>query len=60
MAYDAAMAKRSIRKSDDANLDEALDESFPASDPVSLGHSDHVGGPASVKPKKEEEAHRKP
>lgn len=26
-------------------LDEALDESFPASDPVSLGHSEHVGQP---------------
>ncbi len=30
-------------------LDEALDESFPASDPVSLGHSDHIGQP---KPKR--------
>ena len=30
-------------------LDEALDESFPASDPVSLGHSEHVGQP---KPKR--------
>jgi hypothetical protein len=26
-------------------LDEALDESFPASDPVSVGHSEHVGRP---------------
>ncbi len=24
-------------------LDDALDKSFPASDPVSLGHSEHVG-----------------
>ncbi len=30
-------------------LDEALDESFPASDPVALGHSEHVGQP---KPKR--------
>jgi len=29
-------------------LDDALDNSFPASDPVSLGHSDHVGQPTSV------------
>ena len=29
----------------EAMLDEALDESFPASDPVELGHSDHVGRP---------------
>ena len=26
-------------------LDEALDESFPASDPVALGHSEHAGQP---------------
>jgi hypothetical protein len=26
-------------------LDEALDETFPASDPVSVGHSEHVGRP---------------
>lgn len=30
-------------------LDEALEESFPASDPVSVGHSEHVGQP---KPKR--------
>lgn len=29
----------------EAQLDEALDETFPASDPVSLGHSDHAGVP---------------
>ena len=29
-------------------LDDALDNSFPASDPVSLGHSDHVGQPKAV------------
>jgi hypothetical protein len=32
-------------------LDDALDKSFPASDPVSLGHSDHVGQPKSVRKK---------
>ena len=26
-------------------LDEALDASFPASDPVAIGHSDHAGAP---------------
>ena len=30
-------------------LDDALDNSFPASDPVSLGRSDHVGQPTSVR-----------
>lgn len=32
-------------------LDDALDKSFPASDPVSLGHSDHVGQPKAVRKK---------
>ncbi len=32
-------------------LDDALDKSFPASDPVSLGHSDHVGQPKSGRKK---------
>lgn len=32
-------------KRTEAELDEALAESFPASDPVSLGHSDHLGAP---------------
>ena len=31
--------------------DEALDESFPASDPVSLGHSEHVGQPTQFRKK---------
>jgi hypothetical protein len=35
-------------------LDEALDESFPASDPVSLGHSEHVGQPKPKQKKKGE------
>jgi uncharacterized protein len=32
------------RKGVDA-LDEALRETFPGSDPIALGHSDHVGSP---------------
>lgn len=32
-------------------LDEALDESFPASDPVALGHNDHVGQPKQKRKK---------
>jgi hypothetical protein len=32
-------------------FDDALDKSFPASDPVSLGHSDHVGQPKSARKK---------
>ena len=31
-------------------LDEALEESFPASDPVALGHSDHAGTPGGHAP----------
>jgi hypothetical protein len=29
----------------EAQLDEALEDSFPASDPVSAEHSDHAGAP---------------
>lgn len=32
-------------------LDEALKESFPASDPVSLGHSEHIGRPNPARTK---------
>lgn len=32
-------------------LDEALDKSFPASDPVAVGHSEHVGRPKPKRPK---------
>ena len=41
---------KALRKKVTVNekLDDALDKSFPASDPVSLGHSDHVGQPNSV------------
>jgi hypothetical protein len=28
------------------SLDEALDATFPASDPVAVGHSEHAGAPA--------------
>ena len=31
--------------SSEAQLDEALEDSFPASDPVSVEHSDHAGVP---------------
>ena len=31
----------------EAALDEALEETFPASDPVAVGHSDHAGVPPS-------------
>lgn len=33
----------------DARLDEALEETFPASDPVAVGRSDHVGSPPNHK-----------
>lgn len=39
-----------VRKSQrdvDEKLDEALAETFPASDPVSVGHNDHPGKPAA-------------
>lgn len=32
-------------------LDGALDESFPASDPVAVGHSEHIGQPKPKRPK---------
>ncbi len=34
----------------DKKLDEALDETFPASDPVSVGRNDHPGKPADAPP----------
>jgi hypothetical protein len=40
---------RNDKASIDKKLDEALKESFPASDPVSLGHSEHVGQPKSAR-----------
>jgi hypothetical protein len=38
--------KRKPKKDVDRKLDEALDETFPASDPVSVGRNDHPGKPA--------------
>lgn len=35
------------RKKEDDYLDEALEETFPASDPVAVGRSDHAGAPPS-------------
>ena len=35
---------------DDSKVDEALEETFPASDPVAVGHSDHAGAPPSHLP----------
>jgi hypothetical protein len=40
------MARERSQKDVDRKLDEALEESFPASDPVSVGHNDHPGNPA--------------
>jgi hypothetical protein len=40
---------RNVKASINAKLDEALEETFPASDPVSLGHSEHVGQPKSAR-----------
>jgi hypothetical protein len=44
---------KSVPRNDKASinekLDEALEASFPASDPVSLGHSEHVGQPKSAR-----------
>jgi hypothetical protein len=43
------MARERKPKTDiDRKLDEALDETFPASDPVSVGRNDHPGKPASL------------
>jgi hypothetical protein len=38
--------KSKSKEDDDRKLDEALDETFPASDPVSVGRNDHPGKPA--------------
>lgn len=38
--------KPKSKEDDDRKLDEALDETFPASDPVSVGRNDHPGKPA--------------
>lgn len=46
MATDEKTARlKKARLAQEAKLDEALDESFPASDPVEVGHSEHAGRP---------------
>ncbi|MGH8499948.1 MAG: DUF2842 domain-containing protein [Methylococcales bacterium] len=40
------MSKRPAKVSAEAKLDEALAESFPASDPPAIGHSERVGDPS--------------
>ena len=39
---------REARLKQEARIDEALDESFPASDPVEIGQSEHAGQPKRV------------
>jgi hypothetical protein len=39
------MSKRPAKASLESKLDEALAESFPASDPVAIGHGERVGDP---------------
>lgn len=50
-----ARARKSQQEIDE-QLDEALSETFPASDPVSVGRNDHPGKPAAPpeKPDKRE------
>lgn len=40
------VARDALRADCDLRLDEALKESFPASDPVAVGHSEHAGTPS--------------
>ncbi|NIX77264.1 hypothetical protein [Microvirga terricola] len=43
-------ARQAEKKSGaDTRLDEALEETFPASDPVAVGHSEHAGSPPNHK-----------
>lgn len=46
----------------EAQLDEALEDTFPASDPVSVEHSDHAGVPPNHSPttEKKTSSGRKP
>jgi hypothetical protein len=39
----AAKARRVLRRKQDKKLDEGLEETFPASDPVSVTQTTHVG-----------------
>jgi len=45
--YGDMARERKPPKDVDSQLDEALDETFPASDPVAVGRNDHPGKPAS-------------
>jgi hypothetical protein len=51
--------ERKSKKTVDEKLDEALEESFPASDPVSIGRNDHPGEPKEPPPKKKKPADKK-
>ena len=44
---------RKTQQEIDEKLDEALTETFPASDPVSVGRNDHPGKPARPVPEKQ-------
>jgi hypothetical protein len=48
--YENMACERKPPKDVDSKLDEALDETFPASDPVAVGRNDHPGKPASSPP----------
>ena len=53
--YRNTMARvRKTPKDIDEQLDEALSETFPASDPVSVGRNDHPGKPDEPPPEKSE------
>ncbi|MGH6819939.1 MAG: DUF2842 domain-containing protein [Methylocella sp.] len=39
------MSKRPAKISPESKLDDALAESSPASDPVAIGHGEHIGDP---------------
>jgi hypothetical protein len=39
------MSKRPANVPPESKLDEALEESFPASDPVAIGHGERIGDP---------------
>jgi hypothetical protein len=43
------MNKTPAGKTPEQELDEALSGTFPASDPVAIGHSEHAGDPVRTK-----------
>ncbi|MGQ0486046.1 MAG: hypothetical protein ACT4SY_11935 [Hyphomicrobiales bacterium] len=43
------MIKTPASKTPEQELDEALTGTFPASDPVAIGHSEHAGVPVRAK-----------